>query len=92
MGLLDDMRGAASRWYNAAMKTLDAHIELTPGIAGGKPRIAGHRITGQDVVIWNERLGKSIEEIAAEYDLSLAEKGRIPQRIKRCPWLRIELT
>lgn len=24
------------------------HIEVTPGVAGGKPRIAGHRITVQD--------------------------------------------
>lgn len=34
-----------------ATKTLDEHIEVTPGIAGGKPRIAGHRITVQDVAI-----------------------------------------
>lgn len=26
------------------------HIEITPGIAGGKPRIAGHRITVQNIV------------------------------------------
>jgi uncharacterized protein (DUF433 family) len=29
-------------------KTLDAHIEVTSGIVGGKPRIAGHRITVQN--------------------------------------------
>ncbi len=28
-----------------AMKTLEHHIEITPSISGGKPRIAGHRIT-----------------------------------------------
>lgn len=28
-----------------SMKTLDQHIEVTPGITGAKPRIAGHRIT-----------------------------------------------
>jgi uncharacterized protein (DUF433 family) len=49
------------------------HIEITPGIAGGKPRIAGHRITVQDVAIWHERMGKSADEIAAEYDLTLAD-------------------
>lgn len=48
-------------------------IESTPGIVGGKPRIAGHRITVQDVAIWHERLGRSVDEIAADYDLSLAE-------------------
>jgi uncharacterized protein (DUF433 family) len=52
---------------------LDQHIEMTPGIAGGKPRIAGHRITVQNIALWHERLGKSVDEIAAEYDLSLAD-------------------
>lgn len=54
------------------MKTLDQHIEITPDVAGGKPRIAGRRITVQDIVIWHERMGKSADEIASEYDLSLA--------------------
>ncbi len=53
--------------------SLDHHIEITPGVAGGKPRIAGHRITVQDVVIWHERLGRSADEIAAEHNLSLAD-------------------
>lgn len=56
-----------------ATRKLDHHIEVTPGIAGGKPRIAGHRITVQNVVIWHERMGKSADEIAAEYDLTLAD-------------------
>lgn len=47
------------------------HIEQTPGIAGGKPRIKGHRITVQNVAIWHERMGWSVDEIASEYDLSL---------------------
>jgi uncharacterized protein (DUF433 family) len=33
------------------VKVLDKHIEITPGIAGGKPHIAGHRITVQNIVI-----------------------------------------
>jgi uncharacterized protein (DUF433 family) len=56
-----------------AMETLDQHIEVTPGIMGGKPRIAGHRIAVQDIVIWHERLGKSVDEIATEYNLTLAD-------------------
>lgn len=48
-------------------------IETTPGIAGGKPRIAGHRISVQDVVVWHEWLGRSADEIAAEYGLDLAD-------------------
>lgn len=56
-----------------APKTLDQHIEVTPGIAGGKPRIAGHRITVQNIVIWHERIGRSVDEIVSEYDLTLAD-------------------
>lgn len=40
---------------------------------GGKPRIAGHRITVQDIVVWHERLGLSADEITSEYGLSLAD-------------------
>jgi uncharacterized protein (DUF433 family) len=52
---------------------LDRHIEISPDVAGGKPTIAGHRITVQNVVIWHERIGLSADEIAAEYDLTLSE-------------------
>ena len=55
------------------MGTLDNHIEITPGIAGGKPRIAGHRITVRNIVIWYDRLGKSADEIATDYNLDLAD-------------------
>lgn len=54
-------------------KMLDQHIEITPGIAGGKPRIAGHRITVQNIAIWHERMGKGADEIATEYDVTLAD-------------------
>lgn len=56
-----------------ATKSLDQHIEITPGVAGGKPRVAGRRIKVQDIVVWHEHLGQSADEIAAEYDLSLAD-------------------
>jgi uncharacterized protein (DUF433 family) len=49
------------------------HIEITPGVCGGKPRIAGHRITVQNVVVWHERMGMTADQIADEYGLSLAE-------------------
>lgn len=49
------------------------HIVATPNVAGGKPRIDGHRITVQNVVIWHERLGMSVDTIAAEYDLTPAQ-------------------
>ena len=53
--------------------TLDEHIEITPGVMGGKPRIAGRRITIEHIVIWHEWMGKSADEIATEYDLTLAD-------------------
>ena len=56
-----------------AIKTLDGHIEVTQGVSGGKPRIAGHRITVQNIVIWHERIGKSADEIAAEHGLALSD-------------------
>lgn len=49
------------------------HIEITPGICGEKPRISGHRITVQNIVIWHERIGKSADEIATEYNLKLSD-------------------
>ena len=53
-------------------KTLDQHIEITPGVAGDKPRIAQRRITVQNSVIWHEWINRSAEEIADEVDLTLA--------------------
>jgi uncharacterized protein (DUF433 family) len=41
------------------------HIESTPGVCGGKPRIAGTRIRVQDVYIWHELVGRSAEEIVS---------------------------
>lgn len=52
---------------------LDKHIEINPAVAGGKPHIKGRRISVQNIVIWHERMGKSVDEIASDYDLSLAE-------------------
>jgi uncharacterized protein (DUF433 family) len=43
------------------------HIEITPGVCGGKARIAGHRIRVQDVVVWHEQMGMSVDEIASLY-------------------------
>jgi uncharacterized protein (DUF433 family) len=49
------------------------HIEVTPGICGGRARIAGHRIRVQDVVIWTEQ-GQSPDQIVADFpQLSLAD-------------------
>src|SRR5690242_2109877 len=52
---------------------LDRHIAIEPEICHGRPHIEGTRIRVQDVAIWHERLGMSVDEIGAEYDLSLAQ-------------------
>jgi uncharacterized protein (DUF433 family) len=51
------------------------HIVSTPGICGGRPRIAGHRIRVQDIVLAYEGTGGtwSVERIAEEYEISLAQ-------------------
>jgi uncharacterized protein (DUF433 family) len=52
---------------NAEPAGLDDRIVRSPGVRGGKPRIAGHRITVSDVAVWHERMGMSPDEIVAEY-------------------------
>jgi uncharacterized protein (DUF433 family) len=54
-------------------ETVNQHIAITPGVCGGKPRIAGRRITVANIAIWHERLGKSADDIATEYDLNLSD-------------------
>ena len=55
------------------VSVLDKHIRIDPAVVGGKPHIKGHRITVQNIVIWHERMGKSVDEIASDYNLSLSE-------------------
>lgn len=50
-----------------------AHITRDPKISGGKPCITGHRIRVQDIYVWHEHNGMSADEIATEYNLTLAE-------------------
>lgn len=53
---------------------IQEHIEITPGVCGGQPRVAGHRIRVMDIAIWHEKLGLSPDEIVSIYPtLSLAD-------------------
>lgn len=52
--------------------TLDAHIEQTPGVLGGKPRIAGHRVSVEHVAHWHLHEGQSVRDIAEKFGLPLA--------------------
>jgi uncharacterized protein (DUF433 family) len=51
----------------------DAHISQVEGVAGGKPCISGTRIRVRDVYIWHELQQLSADDIAGEYNLSLAQ-------------------
>lgn len=51
----------------AIVPVIAEHIEITPGVCGGKPRIAGHRIRVEDIAIWHERMGMSPDEIVYHY-------------------------
>ena len=42
-------------------------IVATPGTCGGKPRIDGTRIRVQDVYLWHEVRGMSVDEIIADF-------------------------
>lgn len=53
---------------------ISEYIEMTPGVCGGKPRIAGHRIKVQDVFTWYEEMGMSPDEIFYDYpSITLAD-------------------
>jgi uncharacterized protein (DUF433 family) len=52
---------------------VETHIVSTPGVCGGKPRIANTRIRVQDIYVWHELRGQTPEEIVADFpQLSLA--------------------
>ena len=53
--------------------TLSQYIEVTEGVCSGRPRIAGHRITVQNVAFWHEKMGLTADQIADEYGLRLSE-------------------
>lgn len=48
-------------------------IAENPGTCGGRPRVAGRRITVENIAIWHERMGLSADQICLEYDLNLAQ-------------------
>lgn len=50
------------------------HIEITPGVRFGKPRVKGTRITVQDIAIWHERQALTPSQIVGEFpELTLAD-------------------
>lgn len=53
--------------------TLSEHIETTPGVCGGKPRVAGTRIRVQDILVWTEQCRSPEEIVAGCPHLTLAD-------------------
>ena len=70
---MESMESQRTTEVRAVAPNLD-HIEVTPGVCGGKPRIKGHRIKVQHVVVWHERMGRSPDEIVSQHPgLTLAD-------------------
>jgi uncharacterized protein (DUF433 family) len=49
------------------------HIESTPGVLGGKPRIAGRGISVANIAVLYERHGWSVERITDQLELDKAQ-------------------
>jgi uncharacterized protein (DUF433 family) len=56
------------------MSTEFSRITAIPGICGGKPCIAGHRVRVSDIVIWHEHQGLTADAIVSQIPgLTLAD-------------------
>jgi uncharacterized protein (DUF433 family) len=52
---------------NPSITSLDQHISRAPGVFGGKPCIAGSRIRVQDIYVWHDLQGQSVDEIVTKF-------------------------
>ncbi len=50
-----------------AVDSICEHIHIVEGAAGPRARIVGSRVRVQDVAIWHEQMGMSVDEIVEEY-------------------------
>lgn len=48
------------------------YIDINPDVLGGKPCIAGHRISVFHIANMHLKMGESLAEISQQYNLSLA--------------------
>jgi uncharacterized protein (DUF433 family) len=56
-----------------ATASLDQHIESTPGVCGGRPRIAGRRITVAQIASWHVKQEWPVSQIVSEFNLTPAD-------------------
>jgi uncharacterized protein (DUF433 family) len=60
--------------FSGFVPVIAEHVVLTPGVCGGKPRIAGHRIKVEQIAVWHEQTGLTPAEIVAQHPgLTLAD-------------------
>ena len=51
-----------------------SHLEIKPEVCGGRPCIAGTRIRVQDIYVWHNLQGLSVDEIVSRFpNLTLAD-------------------
>lgn len=50
-----------------------AHIVCIRHLMNGRPFIAGSSVRVQDIYVWHEMIGMTVDEIAELHDLSLAQ-------------------
>ena len=67
------VKKTAPRARRVITPVYDQHIEITPGIRGGKPRIAGRRIAVEDVVAMHLYHGQSVQYMIDSYGLTPAQ-------------------
>ncbi|QDT52885.1 hypothetical protein Pan44_08980 [Caulifigura coniformis] len=53
--------------------SLDRHIESTPNVLGGRPRIAGRRISVAQIASWHTKHDWPVTQIVSEFNLSPAD-------------------
>lgn len=56
----------------AAVQVIEQYIDITPGVCGGRPRVAGTRMTVADIALMRLQMNLSLEEISGVYDLPLS--------------------
>ena len=64
------MKPAPTNAHNAH---LDGRIEIRPGYSGGEPHIKDRRVKVRNIVYWHKRMGLTLDEIAYEYSVGLAD-------------------
>ena len=78
-------------------ETLNQDIEITPGVSGGKPRIAGCRIAVENIVIWHECLASGTApcyrttSVNLGYEISFTRCFHTPQPMRTLEEIRADI-